>query len=78
MLFQSLGKSLPAFLLSCLQCGLIFIPLCIILPTFMGVRGIEASQPIAYVISAAVSLPMMLVFLKKLVAEEESENVENA
>ena len=78
MLFQSLGRSLPAFLLSCLQCGLIFIPLCIILPTFMGVRGIEASQPIAYVISAAVSLPMMLVFLKKLVAEEESENVENA
>ena len=78
MLFQSLGKSLPAFLLSCLQCGLIFIPLCVILPSFMGVRGIEVSQPIAYVLSAAVSLPMMLVFLKKLVLEEERENIEKA
>ena len=78
MLFQSLGKSLPAFLLSCLQCGLVFIPLCVILPSFMGVRGIEISQPISYVLSAAVSLPMMLVFLKKLVSEKEAENVKKA
>ena len=72
MLFQSIGKSVDALILSCLQCGLIFIPLCLILPSFMGVRGIEISQPTAYVLSALVSLPMMLSFLKQLGAEEDS------
>lgn len=71
MLFQSIGKSVDALILSCLQCGLIFIPLCLILPSFMGVRGIEISQPTAYVLSALVSLPMMLSFLKRLGAEED-------
>lgn len=69
MLFQSIGKSLPAFILSCLQSGLIFIPLCIILPQFIQVRGIEISQPIAYFLSATVALPMMLLFLRKLPKE---------
>ena len=75
MLFQSLGKSIPALVLSCLQCGLIFIPLCSILPAFFGVRGIEVSQPIAYVVSAFISLPMMLAFIKKLEKEQTAETV---
>ncbi|MBE6536785.1 MAG: MATE family efflux transporter [Ruminococcaceae bacterium] len=75
MLFQSIGKSVPALILSCLQSGLIFIPLCITLSEIFGVRGIEVSQPIAYVISALVSLPMMLSFFKKL---ESLENEKKA
>lgn len=66
MLFQSIGKSLPALILSCLQSGLFFIPLCLILPQFLGMRGIELAQPLAYFASALVSLPCMLSFLKKL------------
>ena len=76
MLFQSIGKSVPALVLSCLQSGLIFIPLCLTLPSFMGVRGIEASQPIAYVLAACVSLPMMLSFLRKLSDAENTGNTE--
>jgi len=74
MLFQSIGKSAHALILSCLQSGLVFIPLCLILPSFMGVRGIEVSQPIAYVLSAFVSLPMMLTFFKKLTGGEKALN----
>lgn len=70
MLFQSIGKSIPALVLSCLQSGLVFIPLCFILPHFFGMRGIEVSQPIAYFIAALVSLPYMLVFLKHLPTDE--------
>lgn len=70
MLFQSIGKSVPAFILSCLQSGLLFIPLCMILPRFLGMRGIEISQPLAYFASALVSLPCMIVFLKSLSADE--------
>lgn len=66
MLFQSIGKSVPALILSCLQSGLIFIPLCLILPHFIGITGIELAQPLAYFAAATVSLPMGLVFLKRL------------
>ncbi len=66
MLFQSIGKIVPALILSCLQSGLVFIPLCIILPQFLGVIGIEMAQPLAYFTAAVVSLPCMLVFLNHL------------
>ena len=64
MLFQSIGKSVHALVLSCLQSGLVFIPLCLILPRFLGVLGIQLSQPIAYFITSLISLPMTLRFLK--------------
>ena len=70
MLFQSIGKSVPALVLSCLQSGLVFIPLCLILPRFLGVLGIQLSQPIAYFITAMVSLPITLRFLKHLPKDE--------
>lgn len=70
MLFQSIGKSVPALILSCLQSGLIFIPLCVILPNFFGIKGIEVSQPIAYFVSSLVSLPMCINFLNHLPQEK--------
>ena len=70
MLFQSIGKSLPALLLSCLQSGLVFIPLCLTLPHFLGVRGIEMAQPVSHALSALIALPCMLTFLKKMPPDE--------
>lgn len=70
MLFQSIGKSGSAVVLSCLQSGAIFIPLCLILPSFIGVRGIEIAQPIAYLVAAVISLPLTLVFLRHLPMDE--------
>ncbi len=66
MLFQSIGKSLPALVLSCMQSGLIFIPLCTVLPKFLGITGIEISQPLSYFATAVISVPIMATFLKKL------------
>lgn len=70
MLFQSIGKSLPALVLSCLQSGLVFIPLCLILPQFFGITGIELAQPLAYFTAAMISLPMTLAFLRHLPDDE--------
>lgn len=70
MLFQSVGKSISALILSCMQSGLVFIPLCAILPHFLGITGIEISLPWAYFISAAVSVPMLISFLRHLPEEE--------
>lgn len=66
MMFQSIGKSGKAALLSALRSGLFFIPLIILLPYFFGMTGIQISQPIADCLSFGVSLPFLLVYLKKL------------
>ncbi len=66
MTFQSIGKAGKAFFISCCQNGLFFIPLLLILSRFVGVTGIEIAQPIGYVLSAFVSAPMLLQFLKQL------------
>ena len=71
MLFQSIGKSIPALVLSCVQSGLVFIPLCLILPRFLDVLGIQLAQPLAYFTAALVSFPMLLTFLRRLPADEE-------
>lgn len=71
MLFQSIGKSLPALVLSCLQSGAVFIVLCSVLPRHLGVLGIEISQPLAYFISSFVSLPTLILFLKGLPKDGE-------
>lgn len=71
MLFQSTGHSVPALVLSCLQSGAVFIPLCLILPRIggLGVRGIELAQPLAYFLAACAALPMTLRFLRGLPAD---------
>lgn len=66
MTFQSVGKSVRAFFLACCQNGLIFIPVLLVLSKIVGVTGIEISQPVAYVISAVISVPFLLTFLRQL------------
>lgn len=70
MLFQSIGKKGASLLIAMLQGGMVSIPLMVFLPCFLGVTGIEIAQPCAYLVSAAVSLPVMILFFKKLRCEE--------
>ncbi len=66
MLFQSIGKSAEALILSCLQNGLLLIPIYYILPIYVDIIGIQVARPLAYILSAFVSAPMLIVFLRKL------------
>jgi Na+-driven multidrug efflux pump len=72
MMFQSIGKRIPAILLSALQNGVAFIPMIYLLPMLCeryfenGLMGLELAQPAAYVITAAITLPVTVVFLSKL------------
>lgn len=72
MMFQSIGKRIPAILLSALQNGVAFIPMIYLLPYICdkyfanGMLGLEMAQPAAYVITAAITLPVTVVFLSKL------------
>ena len=66
MTFQSVGKSGKAFFLACMQNGLLFIPLILILPNLIGILGIQLSWPISYIVAAIIATPMIVKFLKEL------------
>lgn len=66
MTFQSVGKSGRALFLAASQNGLFFIPFILILPSAIGIMGIELAQPISYAVSAIISVPFIISFSKKL------------
>ena len=82
MMFQSIGKRIPAILLSALQNGVAFIPMIYLLPTITekaygsGLVGLEMAQPAAYVITAAITLPITVIFLSRL--PEDGEDAKKA
>lgn len=53
--FQSIGKAVPALLLSLTKQGFFLIPLILILPPFLGVWGVWIAFPIADVLSTVVT-----------------------
>lgn len=72
MMFQSIGKNKTATFLSVLRSGLFFIPVLIILSQVMGLAGVEISQPVADIMTFAVSVPFTLRFFHELkIAETE-------
>ncbi len=72
MLFQSIGKSGRAILLASARSGLFFIPLLFILSRTLGLLGIQLAQPAADILSAAITLPMILQYLNTLPKDGES------
>ena len=66
MMFQSVGISGKASLLSTLRNGLFFIPLILVLPAVFGLSGVQLAQPISDILAFTVSAPLVLKFLKQL------------
>ena len=66
MMFQSVGESKTATFLSSLRSGLLYIPLLLILPAFIGLTGIQISQTVADVLAGFITVPFALCFFKKL------------
>ncbi|MBQ9630834.1 MAG: MATE family efflux transporter, partial [Treponema sp.] len=69
MLMQSTGKSMQATFLSCNRQGVYFIPLIFILPSILGLTGIELTQALADVLSAITAIPYIVHFMKNLPEE---------
>ncbi|TFG75412.1 MAG: MATE family efflux transporter, partial [Flavobacteriales bacterium] len=53
--FQAIGKAVPALLLTLSRQGFFFIPLILILPSFLGETGVWISFPIADVLATIVT-----------------------
>ena len=66
MLFQSTGYKKQALFISMIQSGLIYIPMLLILPHFFNLTGIEIAQPVSYVLSAIITIPIVLNYFHHL------------
>lgn len=63
---QVTGKSWTATFLSCMRQGIFFIPLILILPRYIGISGVQYSQPIADGITSICAIPLGIKFFKDL------------
>lgn len=58
MMLQSMGRGLKASIMASAKNGYCFIPLILILPRFLGLLGVEITQPIADVLALIISIPL--------------------
>ena len=65
-LFLALGKGKEGFILGACRQGICFIPVILLLPIVWGLNGILYAQPIADVLSAAITVFMAIPLHKKL------------
>lgn len=73
MLFQSTGSKGRAMIVAALQTGVIYLPLLLILPGFLGLKGLQFAHPIAYVTAALISAPLLLVYLRQMKGRDGQE-----
>ena len=64
--FQAIKKPITAMLLSLSRQAIILAPMLLILPRFMGIEGMFYAGPIADLLSVAITLPLLLRYLKRL------------
>lgn len=73
MTFQVLGKSWQATLLSSARQGIFFLPLILILPQVIGLKGVQLTQPLADVLTFFLCIPFMVPFFRELNAKIEEQ-----
>lgn len=72
--FQAVGNPVKASIVSLARDIVLFVPLVIILPKFMGVEGALYAAPIADFIGIIITIILLVLFFKKLVQEEAIKN----
>ncbi len=78
MLYQSIRKPMISSFLSMFRSGLALIPALLITTHFLGITGIQISQPIADIVTGLVSVPFMMYFLLKTPNERSDTEITKA
>ena len=73
MTLQTSGHSLPANILAAARNGIFFIPLIIILPYFLGLKGVEICQAVCDVLAFLLAIPLMVQFFKGISKKKKQE-----
>lgn len=66
MMLQTIGKALPASIVSSGRNGWAFIPLLYILSGLLGITGLEMTQAVADIITVMVAIPVVIPVLRKM------------
>lgn len=69
MTFQSIGRSWTATVLSLARQGIFFLPLILTLPGFIGLTGVQITQPLADALTFLSCLPLAFGFFRSLEKE---------
>ena len=70
MLYQSTRQVKISTLLSMMRNGVTFIPTLLITSHFLGLTGVQISQPLADVMTGLIAIPFVIHFLRKKFPEE--------
>lgn len=65
-LYLSTGKALGGVFLNSLRQGIVFIPIILLLPKFMGLNGVIYAQAISDLITTIITIPFAISIHKKL------------
>ena len=65
-LYLSMGKALGGIFLNSLRQGIVFIPIILLLPKFMGLNGVIYAQAISDLITTIITIPFAISIHKKL------------
>ncbi len=76
MMMQTMGKGVRATILAMSRQGLFFIPLVLTLPAYMGLFGVQVSQPISDVISFMVAIPLQIGLLREMTRDMKRMEME--
>lgn len=71
MMLQTIGKTVKASLLAMSRQFLFFVPVILTLPGFLGILGIQLSQPIADFCSFLLAVPLSISVLREMSREQE-------
>ena len=69
-LYLSMGKALGGIFLNSLRQGIVFIPIILLLPKFMGLNGVIYAQAISDLITTIITIPFAVSIHKKLLENE--------
>lgn len=71
--FQAVGQPFKAAIVSLVRDLVCFVPLAIILPKFMGIKGILYAAPVSDIIGLCITIPNIILFFKKLDMEDNKK-----
>lgn len=74
MLFQTIGKTVPASVLASARQGIFFFPAIFLLPLFLNLTGIQLAQPVADLATFALSIPLNLSVIRELKTMSEKNS----
>ncbi|MBN2851441.1 MAG: MATE family efflux transporter [Clostridia bacterium] len=77
MLYQAMGRGIPATLLSISRQGIFFIPVILILPNLIGLNGVLMAQPIADLCTLIFTALLSISLFKEINRKRNSSEATN-